>query len=366
MRRLTLLAILALAALPGAASAAGCSPLSCAPVATALAGTHLLAVQSQGAASAVRVVDLADGQTRWQLPRGILAGTTLIHKQAAGLEWLDVTSGEQAATQTVGAYASWFLAGASVDGKRAVLSHVKQRPRTTAFALVGNGVRTVTLKGDWGFDALSGERLYLLRYLRGGYEVRVYDLATNRLVPKAVKNGDEGTLIKGLPWSRLGSWDGRYVFTLYIEGSGQAMIHELDLRAGIARCIDLPGAADFTSAAAYGLVLSGDGKTLWAANASYGRVAEVDVARGKVRSGFRFAGHRSESPTAPALALDAQGDLLALAAQGRTFFLDLQARRMRPGKAQATVAIAIGFAPDGRKLWSFDAKKAPTALDVPG
>src|SRR5260221_7412398 len=140
MRRLLLLAILALAALPGAASAAGCSPLSCAPFATALAGTHLLAVQSHGAESAVRVLDLSDGQTRWQLPRGILTGTTLVHKDGATVAWLDATTGAQTSSHAYPSFkTNWFLSGASMDGKRAVLVHATRRPQTTTIALVGSG-----------------------------------------------------------------------------------------------------------------------------------------------------------------------------------------------------------------------------------
>jgi hypothetical protein len=363
MRRLLLLAILALAALPGAASAAGCSPLSCAPFSTALNGTHLLAVQNHGAQSAVQVLDLTDGQMRWQLPRGILAGTTLVHHDGAALAWLDATTGTQTARRSFPSFKSWFLTGVSIDGKRAVLFHAKKRPQTTSFALVGAETRVVTLPGNWEFDALTGQRLYLLHYLTGGYEVRLFDLARNRLAPLAIKNGDEGTLIDGIAWSRLTSWDGRYVFTLYINSASEAMIHELDLRTGTARCIDLPGSADFTAAAGYGLALTPDGKTVWAASAAYGRAVAVDVASAKVRSGFTFKPWKTENPTAPAIALNARADMLALSVEGHTEFLDLKAKRMRLGATKP--AIAIGFSPDGSKLWAIDPNNATVALDVP-
>jgi hypothetical protein len=363
MRRLTLLTLLALALVPSAASGAGCSPLSCAPFATSIAGTQLLAVQEKGVTSAVRIVDLADGQTRWNLPSGILAGTTLVTKQGASVGWVDVTTGKQTASQQVAQYKTWSLAGASMDGKRAVLVHSTRRSPKTSFALVGDGTRVVTLPGNWGFDALTGQKMYVLHYLRLGYEVRLYDLARNVLVKKAVKNGDEGTLIKGLPWTRLDSADGRYVFTLYIDEASQAMIHELDLRSGTARCIDLPGDGDFNGASGYGLALSADGKTVWAASAAYGRVAAVDVASAKVRASFSFAPHKTENPASPAIALNQQGTTLALSVVGHTYFLDLGAKRMRVGPTKP--AIAIGFSPDGRTLWAIDPKNGTVALNVP-
>ena len=106
-----------------------------------------------------------------------------------------------------------------------------------------------------------------------------------------------------------------------------------------------------------------DGKTLWAASAAYGRAVAVDVASAKVRSGFSFERWRTKNPTAPAIALNAQADMLALSVEGRTAFLDLEAQRMRVGQTQP--AVAIGFSPDGRRLWAIDPNNATVALNVP-
>jgi hypothetical protein len=364
MKRLLPVAILALGLLPGAASAAGCAPLTCAPTSTSFAGTHLLALQTKGASSAVDIYDLATGKTRWQLPRGILAGKILVHKEGSALTWLNATTGEQMARHTLPAFTNWFLAGTSVDGKRAVLSHTTRRPLRTSFAVSGAGTRKLSLPGNWGFDALRGQRLYFLEYLKQGYVVRVYDLAKGKLVAQPVKNGDEGTVIDGFAWSRLTSWDGSYVFTLYINSASEAMIHELDVRSGVARCIDLPGDGDFGGAAGYGLALTPDGKTVWAASAAYGRVAAVDVASAKVRSSFAFKAFPNENAAAPAIALNPDGDVLALSMAARTWFLDLTAKKGRLGPGGP--AAAIGFSPDGQKLWRFDPGFGANAVDVPG
>jgi hypothetical protein len=359
MRRLAL--VLAIAALaPSTAPGAGCSPIDCGPSATSLGG-QLLAVRPLGINGPVRVLDLANGRTRWRLPAGILTRTALVHQDGTLLTWFDTATGARLADAIVPQRGAYSLVGASADGRIAVLART-QRKKTT-FALVGpHSARSVTLGGhaNWSFDALSGGRLYLLQYLRNGYEVRLYDLAHNRLDPTPLKDAHESALIRGLAWERLASADGRYLFTLYIGSTGGAMIHELDLRSATARCIDLPGHGDFNASASYALALSPDGQTLWAASTGYGVVAAVDVASAKARELFRFTPSSSGGPIAPAVALSAHGDLLALALANHVWVVDLKARRVR--REPPHVAIALGFSPDTLRLWMVGERSRVSAL----
>lgn len=359
MRRLVLL--LAIAALaPSTASGSGCSPIDCAPSASAL-GSRLLAVRPQGLQGPVRVLDLTNGRTRWHLPAGILTGSVLVHQDGTVLTWFDAATGARLTDAIVPQRGAYTLVGSSADGRIAVLARTQRNE--TSFALVGpHSARSVTLgrHASWGFDALSGDRLYLLQYLQNGYEVRLYDLARNRLDPKPLKDANEPALIRGAPWQRLASRDGRYLFTLYVDGNGRAMIHELDLRSATARCVDLPGRGDFNSAAGYALALSPDGRTLWAASTGYGVAVTVDVAAAKARELFRFSPWSSPSPIAPAVALSSRGDLLALALANRVWVLDLNARRARPEPRH--VAIALGFSPDAGRLWMVGERSRVSAL----
>jgi len=65
------------------------------------------------------------------------------------------------------------------------------------------------------------------------------------------------------------------VFTIYVGGTGSAMIHELDMQDGKAWCVDLPGSGEYNSAGSYALALSRDGKHLYAAGGAYGSVVAV-------------------------------------------------------------------------------------------
>ena len=87
--------------------------------------------------------------------------------------------------------------GVSADGSRLVLIEPRQsfpRARTRFAVLDANGLgvyRTITLRGDFSFDAVSprGRTMYLVNYRSANpneYHVRAYDLTSFRLLPKAI------------------------------------------------------------------------------------------------------------------------------------------------------------------------------------
>ena len=106
--------------------------------------------------------------------------------------------------------------------------------------------RTVHLPGDFSYDALSpdGRALFSSTTCRANdptkYRVRVYDLARNRLEPKAIVDPREDPdEMNGLPLARATSSDGRWAYTLYQGTAGEPFIHALDTRDRKAVCIDL-------------------------------------------------------------------------------------------------------------------------------
>jgi hypothetical protein len=142
-------------------------------------------------------------------------------------------------------------AGLSADGTTFVLITPRRTfPRAkTTFALLDTARldlrETLTLRGDFSFDALSPNArwLYLIEYTSPEdpvqYQVRALDLLNGRLHPDPVVDKREpDEAMNGHPLTRATSPDGRWAYTLY-EGSKHPFIHALDTANRDARCIDL-------------------------------------------------------------------------------------------------------------------------------
>jgi len=346
MKRLVVVLAAATWLLPGAASAAACSPLSCAASQFSLGNGSLLGFRARVDAP-VKVVDLRTGRTRWTLPAGMTGGNLLVHQAGLRLTWYDAAHGTALARATLAQGGS--LEGVSQDGTRAVVKRLGAGG--TTFTIVsGSGQRDITVPGvQWSFDALRGDHLFLIRFLKaGGYQVRLVHVGSRRLEAAPLKDPHESATIWGSPYSRLPSADGRYLFTVYIGQNGGAMIHELDLKAATARCIDLPGTGDYGSATSWAMQLSKDGSTLWAVSPGYGRVVGIDVARATVSSAFRISLTGWAAGTATASALSPDGSRIAISDKESVAVVDLVAHRV--ALRDSGKAIALGYAPDGR-LW---------------
>jgi hypothetical protein len=350
--------------LPGAAPGAGCSPLDCAPSGVSI-GNGYLAARPGGAHGVAQVVDLRTGDLKWSLPQGMLVGRTLVEQsqtEPQKLIWHDAVTGKETGTATIKAAGPFSLVGLSQDGARAVLVNVSKQEST--FAIVSRSdEQTLTLPTkQWGFDALSGDKLYLLKYLKSGYEIRLYDLASSQLAAKPLKDPKASSTIWGIAWERVSSPDGRYLFTLYVGGNGGAMVHQLDLKTSAARCIDLPGSGDFNSTTTWAMELSPNGKTLWAVNPGFGRVVGIDVAQRKVRSAFSFkrTALYDNGPAASVSAISPDGSRIAVGVAGKLFYVSMARHVVAKGVPHA--AVALGYAPDGTTLWVFGRGGQVTAL----
>jgi hypothetical protein len=145
--------------------------------------------------------------------------------------------------------------GLSADGGTLVLITPRRgfpRAKTTFELLDARLLRprkTLTLQGDFSFDALSpdGRWVYLIEYMSPidplRYQVRVLDAATRQLRPEPIvdpRNPEEK--MNGDPLTRTSSPDGRWAYTLY-SGSEHPFVHALDTVARDARCVDLDALA---------------------------------------------------------------------------------------------------------------------------
>ena len=150
--------------------------------------------------------------------------------------------------------------GLSADGSTLVLIEPRTAfPRqVTRFALLDARrlrlERTITLRGDFSFDAVSprGRTMFLVNYTSPSdptrYSVRAYDLLANTLLPELVRDpAERSDAMRGAPITRLMSTDGRWAYTLYDGAGGTPFVHALDTSTSSAHCIDLPMLAGGTN-----------------------------------------------------------------------------------------------------------------------
>jgi hypothetical protein len=204
---------------------------------------------------------------------------------------------------------------ASADGQTLVLA--RAGARESRFALLDASLqgtpRVVALHGRFVFDAIAPDarRMFLIEQrARGHYLVRNYDLVRGELVTGAVVDKREpGEPMEGEPVARAVPAAAPWVYTLYRKPSGP-FVHALNTD-GFALCIDLPAAARSGAGAAreWGLVLSPDASTLYAANPALGLVVEIAVNdTAEVRRTARIP--RGAIGVAPRLAVSPDGATL--------------------------------------------------------
>jgi hypothetical protein len=139
------------------------------------------------------------------------------------------------------------------DGSAFVLQNVGLKS-TSSFMIVGASDlatrNTITLKGTFGFDALSPDasKLYLIQHTSiqdiQHYIVRAYDLNANKLLPGFVADKTQkGWVMQGWAVNRVSAPGGRWVYTLYANPGGYPFVHALDTVRGVAHCIGLPWTA---------------------------------------------------------------------------------------------------------------------------
>jgi hypothetical protein len=346
MTRLSLvLAAAAVLLLPGAAHAAACSPLNCAPSQFTLSHGTLIAYRHT-ALGQVSVADLRTGRHLFTVPGGFVGGNVLVHQAGTRLQWYDAATGRR--TGSVALPYHIRLAGTSQDGSRAVGFF-----GSTVVIATPAGFRTFKLPaGLWDFDALRGDKLFLIKaFSAGGYQIRLYNLATRTLAARPLKDPHESGTIWGVPFSRLASPDGRFLFTLYIASNGAAMIHELNLVHATARCIDLPGTGDYGSASSWGLALAPGShpSTLWAVSPGYGKVVAINVGARKVATSFAIDLPYWNVGNSTRIAIGRDGTEIAIADGESVARLALGEQKV-VDRVQGK-ATALGYSPTGR-LWT--------------
>ncbi|MFL5825148.1 MAG: hypothetical protein ACJ76V_01350 [Thermoleophilaceae bacterium] len=229
--------------------------------------------------------------------------------------------------------------GLSADGKTLVV--IKPRsgfPRaSTELAILDPRTlrvrRTVTLRGDFSFDALSpdGRSAFLVHYLSRRdptqYEVRALDVASGKLRARPVVDPhEEPGAMRGLPLTRVTSADGRWHYTLYDGAGKEPFIHALDTSGARAVCIDMPlltGRQDL-----YELRLGLRPSGMLSVSSRSGPLALVDTRSFRVSKPVRGAGRVAPGGSSPWPAALLGAALLLLSAVALSV-----RRRRRPARA---------------------------------
>ena len=148
--------------------------------------------------------------------------------------------------------------GLSPDGRLLVLVQPPVyngglRTQSRFVVLTTDGLRrtaSITLPGEFGFDAISPDRrtLYVIQHMSNRdlvrYVVRAYDLSARRLLPQAiVDKRSPSEVMRGYPVARAATPSGDWVYTLYTKNPGSSLtfVHALNAAGRSAFCIDLPG-----------------------------------------------------------------------------------------------------------------------------
>lgn len=331
MRRLFVLALLLVpAAFSTAVGAAtgptnGC-PAPCSGQVSSPDGTQLLFVQPKGVGGAVHAYDPASGGRIFSLPPGITSADGVSHLTATAHRLGTVVSRYRVANATVASSmlvdGRWRLGGVSTNGRFAALvwqsAGQTRTDITVANVFASRVAHRLRLSGNFEVETVSrdGKRLFLIEHLHSSgpprYSVRLFDLTRNRLAAKPLRGAGEPSVMAGLAWSGIGSPDGRWLLTLYLNtGRNVAFVHALDLVRSSPLCIFLPSGGAFDALKRYGLTLSPNGKRLYATNAAIGAVAEIDLATRKVVRTTRFPVTRDRSgPTALTGTISRNGRML--------------------------------------------------------
>jgi hypothetical protein len=371
MRRLLPLLTLLAIPFPSAALADGCPPASCGTTSVAPLGSKLAFVFPEGRQGPLWAYDLNSGRKRFVLPSGMLSadGSVFVSAVQNGRTMrfvrYDTRTGHGRLLRTARGY--WNVVAISADGRRIARFKFGASARKTIFTLDDpRGSGSVRLPGTFQVDALSpdGRRLFLVHWNRtGGYDLQQYDRATGRRSPTRLADPDEK--MTGQATGAVATRDGHWQLTLYVKGNRHTFIHALDLRTGVAHCIDLPLLMEPMTAGA--LALSPDQRTLYVADGYAGSVATIDLSTLSLARVTHFRGptrYVVDGMIGPTAAVTPNGRMLAFSAGTFVWLYDTAFGVVRPVTSFGHSVLGLGFRPDGRRLLVVQRRGPTVFLDA--
>ena len=360
-RRVLLLPLLLFLPTP-AATADGC-PSPCSGQSSSPPNAKYLYVQPDGSRGEIVAYNTAFGTVAFSLPAGVASADGRRHVVAVArrvnTEVVNFNLRDGAMDFVSYVPGRWRVAGVSPTGKWAAL--IAPGSAQTRIAIVdaekGNVVHRANLAGNFDVETISrdGKRLFLIEHLQSGrYLVRLYDLSLGRLKTQALKASGEGAPMVGLAWSGVGSPNGRWLLTLYLNTHhNHAFVHALDLQKGKPACVDLPsGNGRMAALKRYTLTLSPNGRTLFAANPALGVVASIDLRTLRVTRAARFAPSAAGRPTRELSAgtISRNGRTLYFSAGNGLWAYDAAYGRVRGPYATGGQLVGFGYGAGDRTI----------------
>ena len=236
-------------------------------------------------------------------------------------------------------------AGLSADRSTAVLAERPARG-VSRFALIDAAHmrlrRVITLRGDFGFDAISpdAKTIYFVNYHSRDhtkYAIQSMDTTDRRArLATVVEKGEPGERMSGIALTRVSSPDG-WIYTLYDGAGGHApFIHALSSNDRFTVCIDLDALAGRSDLAVLRMkmvdngvrVLNGKGTPLLRVDTGTFEVSQIATSQRTIQKPTRAEATPKNNDTP--LALIALGVVATIGATG----LALTARRSQAKQRQ--------------------------------
>jgi hypothetical protein len=359
MRRLLPLLVLLAIPFPSAALADGCPPSTCGTTSVAPVGSNLAFVFPRGRQGPLQAYDLRTGQKRFVLRSGMLSAdgrvfvsATQEGKQTRFVRYeTRVGQGRTLRTER----GAWSVVGVSADGRRFVRFKYGQRPGVTVLRVDEPGrSRSIHLRGTYEVESFSQDarRLFLVHWHRSGsYDLQQYDRSSGRLSPTRLDEPDEK--MSGQAQSAVETRDGSWLYTLYWKLDGGTFVHALNLRTGLAHCVDLPLRGDLATVGATALTLSPDERRLYLTSPIVGSVSTVDLDRLEVSTTARFRSVPADRylyGIGPSGATSPNGRMLAFVTAHRLWLMDTAFGLVRGPARIREVVHGIGFTANGRRV----------------
>lgn len=367
MRRLLPLLVLLAIPFASAAHADGCPPSTCGTTSVALPGSNLAFVFPQGRQGPLRVYDLQTGRKRFAFPSGMLSADGRVFVSAVQSPHrtrfvrYDTGTGRGRTLRTLPG--SWGVVGVSADGRRIARFKFRKRARGTILTLDDPGRSgSVRFPGSYELESFSqnGRRLFLVHWHRSGsYDLQQYDRGSARLSPTKLDEPDEK--MNGQAQGAVETRDGSWLYTLYWKLDGGTFVHALDLRTGIAHCIDLPLRGDLATIGATALTLSPDERRLYLASPLAGSVTTVDLDTLEAASTVRFRAVRTANylyGVGPSAAMSPNGRMLAFVSAHGLWLMDTAYGVVRGPTTIRAQVLGVGFTPDGRRVVAMTAGRS--------
>jgi hypothetical protein len=366
MKRLLPFLVLAVIPFPAAAQADGCPPSECGTTSFAPAGSTLF-LFPRGRQGPLHVYDLRSGIRRFVLPPGMLSAdgrafVSAVHvKGGTRLLRFDPGTGSARALRTVPGV--WSIVGVSASGRRIARFRFRKHAKGTTLTLDEHGrSQSIHFPGTYELESFSpdGRRLFLIHWHRtGSYDLQQYDRASARLSPTRLDEPDEK--MEGQAQGAVEKRDGFWLYTLYWKVNGETFVHALDLRSGLAHCIDLPLRGDLVSVSASALALSPDERQLYIASPLAGRVTTVDLNTLAVTSTARFRPVPQGNfvfGTGPSAAISPNGRMLAFVTLHKLWLMDTAYGLVRSPVRVGRSILGVGFAPGGRRVVAINPRRS--------